>query len=334
MELAVAHDAPISPQRVRDPASMGRVHTACVREDMTPELRASYAACRRVHRRHDPTYYWATRRLPADVRPAVHAVYAFVRSADELVDGPGRAADPDARRAALDGLEDALREARAGGASPDPTVAALADAGARHDLPLDELDVYMRSMRIDCAPVRIGVVGRAGRLHGRQRRGGGPDHGAAAGRRRVGRQLRLAGPGLPADQLHPRRARGLRAGPDLPAGHRRGRAGRGHRQRRLQGRAGRAGGAGAASCSPRARRRWARCSRACARACGWPAPSTCACWTASSGWTTTCSAAAPGLRAVGGRGRGAGLRWRRRDRPGHPRAAPSARRSSAPAPTC
>ncbi|HYI36620.1 MAG TPA: phytoene/squalene synthase family protein [Thermoleophilaceae bacterium] len=134
---------------------MSRVHTTVRREDMTPELRASYAACRRVHRRHDPTYYWATRRLPSDVRPAVHAVYAFVRSADELVDGPGRAADPDARRAALDGLERALQRARAGDGSDDPTVAALADAGARHDLPLDELDVYMRSMRIDCAPVRM-----------------------------------------------------------------------------------------------------------------------------------------------------------------------------------
>jgi phytoene synthase len=123
---------------------------------MTPELRASYAACRRVHRHHDPTYYWATRRLPADVRPAVHAVYAFVRSADELVDGPRRAADPGARRDALDELEGSLRDARAGSGCADPTVTALVHAGARHDLPLDELDVYMRSMRVDCGPVRMG----------------------------------------------------------------------------------------------------------------------------------------------------------------------------------
>ena len=34
-------------------------------------------------------------------------------------------------------------------------MAALVDAGARHELPLEELDVYMRSMRIDCAPVRM-----------------------------------------------------------------------------------------------------------------------------------------------------------------------------------
>ena len=34
-------------------------------------------------------------------------------------------------------------------------MAALVDAGARHDLPLDELRTYMRSMRVDCGPVRI-----------------------------------------------------------------------------------------------------------------------------------------------------------------------------------
>ena len=122
---------------------------------MNPALRDSYAACRRVHRRHDPTYYYATRRLPAEVRPAVHALYAFVREADELVDGPARAGDPADRRAALDRLEAELIEGLANGGPPRPAVAALADAGARHDLPLDELGTYMNSMRVDCGPVRI-----------------------------------------------------------------------------------------------------------------------------------------------------------------------------------
>ncbi len=56
-----------------------------------PILRQSYRHCRRIHRRHDPTYYWATRRLPAEVRPAVHAIYAFVRVMDEIVDVRRRA---------------------------------------------------------------------------------------------------------------------------------------------------------------------------------------------------------------------------------------------------
>ncbi len=122
-----------------------------------PVLSASYEACRRLHRRHDPTYYWATRRLPSEVRPATHALYGYVRTADEIVDGPHRPASPAQRRAALDAWEAALHEGLAAGRSPHPIVGALVDAGTRHALPLGELGRYMQSMRRDCAPVRIGT---------------------------------------------------------------------------------------------------------------------------------------------------------------------------------
>jgi phytoene synthase len=103
-------------------------------------------------RRHDPTYYFATRRLPAELRPPTHALYGYVRTADQIVDGPNRPPTPDARRAALDAWE---AELRAGAESAEPVVRALADAARRHELPLGELSTYMRSMRIDCAPVRM-----------------------------------------------------------------------------------------------------------------------------------------------------------------------------------
>jgi 15-cis-phytoene synthase len=118
-------------------------------------LHHSYETCRRLQRRHDPTYYWATRRLPAEIRPATHALYGYVRTADEIVDGPGRPASAEERRAALDAWERELEHGRAAGHSEHPIVGALVDAGRRHRLPLDELRTYMRSMRIDCAPVRI-----------------------------------------------------------------------------------------------------------------------------------------------------------------------------------
>jgi len=122
---------------------------------MDPRISAAYDACRRLQRRHDPTYYWATRRLPADVRPATHALYGYVRTADEIVDGPARPPTADARRAALDAWEEELRRGMAGAGSPHPVVGALVHAGERHRLPLDELGPYMRSMRMDCGPVRI-----------------------------------------------------------------------------------------------------------------------------------------------------------------------------------
>jgi 15-cis-phytoene synthase len=120
-------------------------------EAIDPGISAAYDACRRLQRRHDPTYYWATRRLPAEIRPATHALYGYVRTADEIVDGPRRPPTPAARRAALDAWEQEL--ARRG--SSHPAVIALVDAGERHALPLEELGPYMRSMRIDCGPVRI-----------------------------------------------------------------------------------------------------------------------------------------------------------------------------------
>ena len=101
-------------------------------------------------RRHDPTYYLATRRLPAPLRPATYALYGYVRAADELVDGPGRPETPQARCAALDAWEGELRAPR------HPVALALHDAAGRHDLPLAELQTYMGSMRVDSEPpIRI-----------------------------------------------------------------------------------------------------------------------------------------------------------------------------------
>jgi phytoene synthase len=122
-----------------------------------PTLADAYETCRRMHRRHDPTYYLATRRLPADVRPATHALYGYVRTADQIVDGPRRPPTEAARRAALDAWEAELRRGLDTGGSANPVVRALVDAAGRHALPLGELGAYMRSMRVDCGPVRIGT---------------------------------------------------------------------------------------------------------------------------------------------------------------------------------
>jgi phytoene synthase len=120
-----------------------------------PALDGAYETCRRMQRRHDPTYYWATRRLPQEIRPATHALYGYVRTADQIVDGPRRDGRPEARRAALDAWEAELEAGIAAGHSRQPVIGALVDAGRRHRLPLGELRLYMRSMRVDCAPVRI-----------------------------------------------------------------------------------------------------------------------------------------------------------------------------------
>jgi phytoene synthase len=106
--------------------------------------------------RYDPTYYIATGMLPREVRPAVHALYGFVRGADEIVDGPRRLPPGAPRRTALDAWEDELERGLAAGRSDHPVIAALVDAGPRHGMPLHLLGRYVESMRIDCEePVRI-----------------------------------------------------------------------------------------------------------------------------------------------------------------------------------
>ncbi len=117
-------------------------------------MRASYRACERMQRRHDPTYWCAVRALPRERRPAIHALYGFVRGADEIADG--RAGSHADRRRALDAWQAALEDGLARGRSDHPVIAALVDAGPRHGIPLHLAGAYMDAMRADCdVPVRM-----------------------------------------------------------------------------------------------------------------------------------------------------------------------------------
>lgn len=106
-------------------------------------------------RRHDPTFHLAVSRLPRERRAAVHALYGFVRGADEIVDGAGSGLQPDERRAALDEWEQELERGLKRGSSDHPVIAALVHAAGAYELPVLELQPYIASMRMDCGPLRI-----------------------------------------------------------------------------------------------------------------------------------------------------------------------------------
>jgi 15-cis-phytoene synthase len=93
------------------------------------------------------------------VRPATHALYAWVRIADDIVDAPEAVDAPAARRDELDAWHAELVGALAGAEPRHPAVRALVDAGGRHALPLEGLEGYVRSMRADCGPVRMATWG-------------------------------------------------------------------------------------------------------------------------------------------------------------------------------
>jgi phytoene synthase len=115
-----------------------------------PELRAAYTRCRLLNARHGRTYFLATRLLPADRRPAVHALYGFARWADDIVDDTGTGATPDERAAALSRLDGLLRRALTGRRpTAEPVVLALADTAGRYAIEPAHFTDFMASMRAD-----------------------------------------------------------------------------------------------------------------------------------------------------------------------------------------
>jgi phytoene synthase len=107
-------------------------------------LVAAYRHCAAIAAAHGRSYHLATRLLTADRRPAVHALYAAARVADDLVDHPG--ADPAGDLAAWSTA--VLAELDAGW-SEDPVRLALVHTYRRHDIPVEHLVDFLAAMTSD-----------------------------------------------------------------------------------------------------------------------------------------------------------------------------------------
>ena len=116
-----------------------------------PSLRAAYEQCRQVNALHGKTYYLSSLLLPPDRRPHVFALYAFSRTADELVDDLDHP-DPEGLLRWGDQAMQCLQDP---GAAPfDPVVAATAHTAARFDLDLSLFSDFLASMRQDIDTTR------------------------------------------------------------------------------------------------------------------------------------------------------------------------------------
>ncbi|MDQ1746440.1 MAG: 15-cis-phytoene synthase [Frankiaceae bacterium] len=104
------------------------------------DLAAAYAECRRVNAAHGRSYYLATLLLPASKRPAIHALYALARVADDIVDHPRPDPAP-----ALDDLHRRLRN----GDESDFVVTAARDTIERWHIPWSLFDDFFAAMRMD-----------------------------------------------------------------------------------------------------------------------------------------------------------------------------------------
>ncbi|MEU5895244.1 phytoene/squalene synthase family protein [Streptomyces venezuelae] len=132
-----------------------------------PVLRAAYAHCRRLNARHGKTYFLATRLLPVERRPAVHALYGFARWADDIVDDLEITTAPAERSLALRRLQAQLDRGLRTGESGEPVVTALADTARRYAIDPLHFGDFMTSMRQDLEVTEYATYGDLERyMHG------------------------------------------------------------------------------------------------------------------------------------------------------------------------
>ncbi|MDP3950162.1 phytoene/squalene synthase family protein [Microbacterium sp.] len=109
------------------------------------------ASARVVIRRYSTSFGWASRLLPESMRDHIARIYALVRIADELVDGPAEAAgvDRETRAAMLDDLEGETERALSRGFSTNLVVHAFAMTARAHGIGMDLCRPFFASMRRD-----------------------------------------------------------------------------------------------------------------------------------------------------------------------------------------
>ncbi len=118
------------------------------------ELAAAYRHCKAIAAEYGRTYFLATRLLSAPRRSAVHALYAFARGVDDIVDHPAGSA-----RQAITRLDDIERRLRAAlttaSGSPhlvshqDAVEMALIDTIGRYRIAPEHFWVFLDAMRMD-----------------------------------------------------------------------------------------------------------------------------------------------------------------------------------------
>ncbi|RRO16906.1 phytoene/squalene synthase family protein [Saccharopolyspora rhizosphaerae] len=114
-----------------------------------PRLRQAYQRCRTLNAQHGKTYFLATRLLPRERRPAVHALYGFARHADDIVDEPQPPDSTGDRKLALAELRRALLSGLDQGGSDDDLLAATVHTVARYGLDRALFEDFLESMRMD-----------------------------------------------------------------------------------------------------------------------------------------------------------------------------------------
>jgi 15-cis-phytoene synthase len=114
-----------------------------------PDLRASYAECKRLNALHGKTYFLATLLLPKAKRPFVHALYGFARYADEIVDDLASQLSVQEKAKELNTWGNKVLSDLKKGNSQDAVGRALIDTVTRFDIPHEYFEAFLHSMEMD-----------------------------------------------------------------------------------------------------------------------------------------------------------------------------------------
>jgi phytoene synthase len=114
-----------------------------------PDLRASYAECKRLNALHGKTYFLATLLLPKAKRPFVHALYGFARYADEIVDDLASTLTVKEKAKELNTWGSKVLLDLKKGKSQDAIGRALIDTVTRFDIPHEYFEAFLHSMEMD-----------------------------------------------------------------------------------------------------------------------------------------------------------------------------------------
>ena len=118
------------------------------RTDQTSgEIRAQDEACREIARSHGRSFYLASQLLSSEQRSAIHAVYAFCRIADDIVDHAD-ASDPASAERELDAWKHQLVVPR------NPVAIAFERARDQYGIPLEPALELIDGVRGDLRPRR------------------------------------------------------------------------------------------------------------------------------------------------------------------------------------
>ncbi len=116
-------------------------------------LEQSYELCRQFNKRHGTTYYWSTKVLPRVKQHHVHALYAFARYADDIVDEipsrGGRDVPVTERERALADFGARFFADLDAGRSDDPVLKAVVHTVRAFGIDPDAFRRFLRSMTMD-----------------------------------------------------------------------------------------------------------------------------------------------------------------------------------------